>query len=76
MRKIISAVKHLHELKICHRDLKPENFLLSDNTPDAEIKLIDFGLSKRFGIKDKNKNEIKLQTVVGTPYYVAPEVLK
>ena len=60
MRKIISAVKHLHELKICHRDLKPENFLLSDNSPDAEIKLIDFGLSKRFGIHDKNKNEIKL----------------
>ena len=50
MRKIISAVKHLHEQKICHRDLKPENFLLSDNTPDAEVKLIDFGLSKRFGI--------------------------
>lgn len=75
MRKIISAVKHLHEQKICHRDLKPENFLLSDNTPDAEVKLIDFGLSKRFG-KKENKNEIKLQTVVGTPYYVAPEVLK
>ena len=77
MRKINSAVKHLHEQKICHRDLKPENFLLSDKTSDAEVKLIDFGLSKRFGIQDKNnKNEIKLQTVVGTPYYVAPEVLK
>ena len=56
--------------------MKPENFLLSDKTPDAEVKLIDFGLSKRFGIQDKNKNMIKLQTVVGTPYYVAPEVLK
>lgn len=49
MRKIISAVKHLHERGICHRDLKPENFLFSDNREDAEIKLIDFGLSKRFG---------------------------
>ena len=56
--------------------MKPENFLLSDKTSDAEVKLIDFGLSKRFGIHDKNKNMIKLQTVVGTPYYVAPEVLK
>ena len=49
MRKILSSVKHLHEHGICHRDLKPENFLFSDNTVDTEIKLIDFGLSKRFG---------------------------
>jgi calcium-dependent protein kinase len=49
MKKILSAVKHLHEHGICHRDLKPENFLLSDGTEEAEIKLIDFGLSKRFG---------------------------
>ena len=49
MWKILSAVKHLHEHGICHRDLKPENFLFSDNSEDAEIKLIDFGLSKRFG---------------------------
>ena len=49
MRKIMSAIKHLHERGICHRDLKPENFLFSDNSEEAEIKLIDFGLSKRFG---------------------------
>ena len=49
MKKILSAVKHLHEHGICHRDLKPENFLFSDNTTDGEINLIDFGLSKRFG---------------------------
>lgn len=49
MKKIMSAIKHLHERGICHRDLKPENFLFSDNTEEAEIKLIDFGLSKRFG---------------------------
>jgi serine/threonine protein kinase len=49
MKKILSAVKHLHEHGICHRDLKPENFLFSDNSEDPEIKLIDFGLSKRFG---------------------------
>jgi len=52
MRKILGAVKHLHELKICHRDLKPENFLLADSSQDSEIKLIDFGLSKRFGIDE------------------------
>jgi calcium-dependent protein kinase len=49
MKKILSSVKHLHEHGICHRDLKPENFLFSDKAEDAEIKLIDFGLSKRFG---------------------------
>lgn len=78
MKKMLSAIKHLHEHQICHRDLKPENFLFSDNTPDAEIKLIDFGLSKRFGTNEKihSEKKIKLKTVVGTPYYVAPEVLK
>lgn len=74
MSKILSAIKHLHEHEICHRDLKPENFLFSDDTPDAEIKLIDFGLSKRFGTNINPK--VKMQTIVGTPYYVAPEVLK
>ena len=49
MRKILSSIKHLHELGICHRDLKPENFLFSNESANAEIKLIDFGLSKRFG---------------------------
>jgi serine/threonine protein kinase len=52
MKKMLSAIKHLHELQICHRDLKPENFLFQDDTEDAEIKLIDFGLSKRFGIDE------------------------
>ena len=64
---------------ICHRDLKPENFLLADNSQDAEIKLIDFGLSKRFGVKNVDSqitNKINLKTVVGTPYYGAPEVLR
>jgi len=70
---MLSAVKHLHEHNIVHRDLKPENFLMNDTGDDAEIKLIDFGLSKRFSTKD---NIEKMHTVVGTPYYVAPEVLK
>lgn len=76
MRKILSAVKHLHEHGICHRDLKPENFLFSDNSEDAEIKLIDFGLSKRFGHIQESHPSEKMHTIVGTPYYVAPEVLK
>lgn len=49
-----------------HRDIKPENIMLAAND---ELKLIDFGLSKR---QEGNK---KLKTIAGTPYYMAPEVL-
>ena len=73
MGQMLSAVKHLHEHNIVHRDLKPENFLMNDESEEAEIKLIDFGLSKRFSQKDQMQ---KMHTVVGTSYYVAPEVLK
>jgi calcium-dependent protein kinase len=50
--------------------------LFSDDLEDAEIKLIDFGLSKRFGQIQELHPEEKMHTIVGTPYYVAPEVLK
>ena len=70
MEKILSAISFLHNLGVCHRDLKPENFVFNSNDPDAEIKIIDFGLSTKF-VKEKHMNG-----VVGTPYYVAPEVLE
>lgn len=54
----------------CCRDIKPENFLLSKENDDSLIKLIDFGLAKRV-----TKNEL-MNTPNGTPYYIAPEVLK
>jgi len=68
--KLLAAVKYLHEHGVVHRDLKPENLLFSDKTIEAEIKLIDFGLSRKVG---DSKN---MQSIVGTPLYVAPEVLK
>ena len=67
MRIIFSAVNHLHTVNICHRDLKPENFLLSSKKPDSEVKLADFGMSVRF-------SNDEMHTIVGTPYYIAPEV--
>lgn len=70
MRKLLLGVSHLHGMGICHRDLKPENFLYVSKDPGAELKIIDFGMS----IKVANPNE--LMTLVGTPYYLAPEVLK
>ena len=48
MQKAISAVEFIHMKKICHRDLKPENFMFQTNERDAEIKIIDFGLAKKF----------------------------
>jgi len=62
----------LHGVGITHRDLKPENFLLESKHPDAELKLIDFGLSKLFA----DEPDKKMDSMVGTPLYVAPEVLR
>ena len=46
VRKITSAVCHMHSMNIIHRDLKPENLLLASKDKGAEVKLIDFGLAK------------------------------
>jgi serine/threonine protein kinase len=46
---IVSAVSYLHEMSIVHRDLKFENIMFENSDPAAEIKIIDFGLSKKFG---------------------------
>eukprot|EP01041_Mallomonas_annulata_P004568 gene4568-9079_t len=67
---ILGAVRFCHERHIVHRDLKLENFLFENESPDSELKLIDFGLSQHFEPDQVLKNP------VGTPYYVAPEVLK
>jgi calcium-dependent protein kinase len=71
MHKACSAVNYMHRVKVCHRDLKPENFLFETKNPDSEVKIIDFGLAYKFGEEKGN-----MHTVVGTPYYVAPEVLR
>jgi serine/threonine protein kinase len=69
VRKITSAVAHMHALNIIHRDLKPENLLLTTKGPDAEVKLIDFGLAK---IMD----DAVAKSFLGTRGYLAPEMLQ
>lgn len=68
MRTIVSVVAHCHSLGVLHRDLKPENFLLDKPGDAALLKCTDFGLSTFF-----KPGEI-FKDVVGSAYYVAPEV--
>ncbi|CAN6918076.1 hypothetical protein Bca4012_086515 [Brassica carinata] len=66
---IVGVVEACHSLGVMHRDLKPENFLLVNKDDDFSLKAIDFGLSIFF------KPGQIFTDVVGSPYYVAPEVL-
>ena len=68
--EVLHAISYCHSKGITHRDIKPENILFASPESDAQIKLIDFGLSRKY-----NTNE-KMHTILGTPYYIAPEVLK
>ncbi|KAL4378705.1 hypothetical protein GQ457_02G024670 [Hibiscus cannabinus] len=68
-RIMIGVVQACHSLGVMHRDLKPENFLFVNQEEEAPLKTIDFGLSMFF------KPGQIFNEVVGSPYYVAPEVL-
>ncbi|CAI9101083.1 OLC1v1038329C1 [Oldenlandia corymbosa var. corymbosa] len=67
--QILSVVAFCHLQGVVHRDLKPENFLFTSRSEDADMKLIDFGLS------DFIRPDERLNDIVGSAYYVAPEVL-
>ena len=69
MREVLSVILYLHDRHIVHRDLKPENFLLSVSESGTQIKAIDFGSAQHFVPGEVLTNKI------GTPYYIAPEVL-
>jgi calcium-dependent protein kinase len=52
INKLCTAVYYIHSYGIAHRDLKPENILMTDNSETADIRLLDFGLSKIIGPTD------------------------
>ena len=70
IHKVLNAIAYCHSRGITHRDIKPENILFETNELNSEIKLIDFGLSRKYSADQK------MHTILGTPYYIAPEVLK
>ncbi|XP_057953440.1 calcium-dependent protein kinase 8-like [Malania oleifera] len=69
-RTIVEVVQICHKHGVMHRDLKPENFLFANKKETAPLKAIDFGLSVFF------KPGEQFAEIVGSPYYMAPEVLK
>ncbi|KAL2539859.1 Calcium-dependent protein kinase 1 [Abeliophyllum distichum] len=80
-RTIVGVVEACHSLGVMHRDLKPENFLFVDQKEESLLKTIDFGLSIFFKPALEESTAFYFQvkllpTVVGSPYYVAPEVLR
>ncbi|KAL1543563.1 Calcium-dependent protein kinase 13 [Salvia divinorum] len=70
MRTIVEVVQLCHKHGVIHRDLKPENFLFANKKENSPLKAIDFGLSIFF------KPGERFSEIVGSPYYMAPEVLK
>ena len=66
--QIALAIKHCHDRKILHRDLKSQNIFM---TAKSYVKLGDFGISKIL-----ERTQDKAMTLVGTPYYLSPEIIK
>ncbi|KAL5543239.1 hypothetical protein UlMin_010949 [Ulmus minor] len=69
-KTMLEVCKVCHKNGVIHRDLKPENFLFKDNSETSDLKAIDFGLSMFF------QPGQRFCEIVGSPYYMAPEVLR
>lgn len=70
MQQLMSAISYCHHMGIAHRDIKPDNVLFDAS---GKLKLADFGSAEWFGLNCESRT---MEGIVGTPYYVAPEVLR
>lgn len=69
-QQLVDGVHYCHSRRVFHRDLKPENLLLSGDK--QTLKITDFGLSS---IKAQNASSELLHTIMGSPHYIAPEII-
>ena len=69
--QILNAVCYMHYHGVVHRDLKPENILFETPDADSPVKIVDFGLARKHAARDA-----PMSNIAGTPYYIAPEVLR
>ncbi|CAK81564.1 unnamed protein product (macronuclear) [Paramecium tetraurelia] len=73
--ELAKAIDKIHSKCVCHRDLKPDNILVQITDDDAKIKIIDFGVSKKFVTKTRNSTlNIEMWTRTGSLFYQAPEI--
>ncbi|KAL7866071.1 hypothetical protein SRHO_G00113180 [Serrasalmus rhombeus] len=69
IRQTLEGIHLLHQSSVVHLDLKPQNILLTSLSPLGDIKIVDFGLARKLGSAGE------LREILGTPEYVAPEIL-
>lgn len=77
--QIIKSLIYWHRNKITHRDLKPENFMFKNKEKGSTLKLIDFGLSRKFYKSEmgfETSQLLRMKSKVGTEHYMAPEIIK
>lgn len=69
LRQILDGIAFLHSLNVAHLDIKPQNLVLTGDFPECDVKLCDFGISRYIS------HGADIREILGTPDYVAPEVL-
>ena len=77
MAGIFNGLSHLHSRGVVHRDIKLENILLTDSKHDmSKVKIIDMGFAKHLAGPEATPHAEALNTVCGTPLYIAPELVR
>jgi serine/threonine-protein kinase len=69
--QVAQALEHAHRRQLIHRDVKPANIIL---TTDGMVKLADLGLARQ--VEDQELDKVEKGLVIGTPYYIAPELIR